>query len=85
MNEDECCHCGTGRVNHHWSTLIDHVPQTVASCEPCYKIRGVGRYEPWTTAEYRICKPEKPKDRTGLVQIGKDGVITGWKFTDGEG
>jgi len=29
-------------------------------------------------------KPEKPKDRTGLVQIGKDRKISGWKFTDGE-
>jgi hypothetical protein len=29
--------------------------------------------------------PEKPKDRTGLVQINKDGIITGWKFDEVEG
>jgi len=32
-----------------------------------------------------IFKLIKPKDRTGIVQIGKDRKITGWKFTDGEG
>ena len=27
-------------------------------------------------------QPEKPKDRTGYVQINREGIITGWKFTN---
>jgi hypothetical protein len=59
-----------------------------AGCNARYRRYGV---DEWLTREEdSYCtddchdKSVKPKDRTGLVQINKDGIITGWKFDEGE-
>jgi hypothetical protein len=73
--------CGAcGDFNQHKVRLEQIGPKVCASCYEKYNVvNKLNTHWGVDLAEMGA------KDRTGLVQIGKDGIITGWKFDEIKG